>query len=405
MSYAIFRTDKMKSTVLDKCQRHNQRENKSYSNKDIDLFKSKFNYELHNSQNINYREEINKKIKERYKGKKAIRKDAILNIECLITSDTDFFNRIGEYDTERYFKEAYEFVKKEFGEENINYATVHMDETTPHMHLGVTPLTKDGRLSAKNWLDGKKKLTEMQNRFYKHIKSKGFELERGISSDETNAKNKRIKELKKDSQRELDILKEQIEEAKRELDTMSNIFFKDTLSSYEVDNISYDNVSTLFGGIDYNYVKIKKSDFDNLKKMASNVSEKYELYKSSIDRVDFLENSNKELRQANEELTKEKDFYKNSYSSLVKRYNKQLEELKDNHKIDTLRKDLLIKDMTQFLRENQMYIDFQIFKENKFNKRIDLAEQKNINRNQNQKELKEIDSVIKFLNKDNGLSL
>ena len=44
MSYAIFRTEKMQSTVLDKCQRHNQRENRSYSNQDIDLNKSKVNY-------------------------------------------------------------------------------------------------------------------------------------------------------------------------------------------------------------------------------------------------------------------------------------------------------------------------------------------------------------------------
>ena len=64
MSYAIFRTEKMQSTVLDKCQRHNQRENRSYSNQDIDLNKSKLNYDLHNSKNVNYRDEINKKIKE-----------------------------------------------------------------------------------------------------------------------------------------------------------------------------------------------------------------------------------------------------------------------------------------------------------------------------------------------------
>jgi len=169
MSYAIFRTEKMQSTVLDKCQRHNQRENRSYSNQDIYLNKSKLNYDLHNSKNINYRDEINKKIKERYIGKRTIRKDAVLNIECLTTSDTDFFNRIGEYETERYFREAYEFVKTEFGEENINYATVHMDETTPHMHLVVIPLTKDGRLNAKTWLNRKKKLTEMQNRFHKYM--------------------------------------------------------------------------------------------------------------------------------------------------------------------------------------------------------------------------------------------
>lgn len=40
-------------------------------------------------------------------------------------------------------------MEEEYGKENLLYATVHMDEITPHMHYGVVPITKDGRLSAK----------------------------------------------------------------------------------------------------------------------------------------------------------------------------------------------------------------------------------------------------------------
>mgnify|MGYP000281265192 CR=1 FL=1 len=355
MSYAIFRTEKMQSTVLDKCQRHNQRENRSYSNQDIDLNKSKLNYDLHNSKNINYRDEINKKIKDRYKGKRTIRKDAVLNIECLITSDTDFFNRIGEYETERYFREAYEFVKTEFGEENINYATVHMDETTPHMHLGVTPLTKDGRLNAKTWLNGKKKLTEMQNRFHKHMTDKGFEVERGISSKETKAKNKRIAELKKESLKELEQIKKEIQIARNELNNMSDALYQ---SSLELDTIDYETIS--------------KSDFEKLKITAINASKIQNAFNKKIE---FLEKENKELKDKNETLAKEKDIYKNGRSSSAKMYNNTFEKLKEDYKINTLRKDLLIKDMTQFLKNKRMYIDFEIYKEDMLNKRIELAEQ------------------------------
>ena len=355
MSYAIFRTEKMQSTVLDKCQRHNQRENRSYSNQDIDLNKSKLNYDLHNSKNVNYRDEINKKIKERYKGKRTIRKDAVLNIECLITSDTDFFNRIGEYETERYFREAYEFVKTEFGEENINYATVHMDETTPHMHLGVTPLTKDGRLNAKTWLNGKKKLTEMQNRFHKHMTDKGFEVERGISSEETKAKNKRIAELKKESLKELEQIKKEIQIARNELNNMSAALYQ---SSLELDTIDYETIS--------------KSDFEKLKITAINASKIQNAFNKKIE---ILEKENRELKDKNAILAKEKDIYKNGRSSSAKMYNNEFEKLKEDYKINTLRKDLLIKDMTQFLKNKRMYIDFEIYKEDMLNKRIELAEQ------------------------------
>ena len=355
MSYAIFRTEKMQSTVLDKCQRHNQRENRSYSNQDIDLNKSKLNYDLHNSKNVNYRDEINKKIKERYKGKRTIRKDAVLNIECLITSDTDFFNRIGEYETERYFREAYEFVKTEFGEENINYATVHMDETTPHMHLGVTPLTKDGRLNAKTWLNGKKKLTEMQNRFHKHMTDKGFEVERGISSEETKAKNKRIAELKKESLKELEQIKKEIQIARNELNNMSAALYQ---SSLELDTIDYETIS--------------KSDFEKLKITAINASKIQNAFNKKIE---ILEKENRELKDKNEILAKEKDIYKNGRSSSAKMYNNEFEKLKEDYKINTLRKDLLIKDITQFLKNKRMYLDFEIYKEDMLNKRIELAEQ------------------------------
>ena len=348
MSYAIFRTEKMQSTVLDKCQRHNQRENRSYSNQDIDLNKSKLNYDLHNSKNVNYRDEINKKIKERYKGKRTIRKDAVLNIECLITSDTDFFNRIGEYETERYFREAYEFVKTEFGEENINYATVHMDETTPHMHLGVTPLTKDGRLNAKTWLNGKKKLTEMQNRFHKHMTDKGFEVERGISSEETKAKNKRIAELKKESLKELEQIKKEIQIARNELNNMSAALYQ---SSLELDTIDYETIS--------------KSDFEKLKITAINASKIQNAFNKKIE---ILEKENRELKDKIEILAKEKDIYKNGRSSSAKMYNNEFEKLKEDYKINTLRKDLLIKDMTQFLKNKRMYIDFEIYKEDMLNK-------------------------------------
>ena len=56
-------------------------------------------------------------------------------------------------------------------------------------------------------------------------------------------------------------------------------------------------------------------------------------------------------------------------------YNNEFEKLKEDYKINTLRKDLLIKDMTQFLKNKRMYIDFEIYKEDMLNKRIELAEQ------------------------------
>ena len=60
-----------------------------------------------------------------------------------------------------------------------------MDEKTPHMHLCFVPLTEDGRLSAKEIVGNKKKLTQWQDRFWEHMVKKYPDLERGESASET----------------------------------------------------------------------------------------------------------------------------------------------------------------------------------------------------------------------------
>ena len=43
---------------------------------------------------------------------------------------------------DEFFREIYNYNVEKFGEENICYATVHVDELTPHMHLGIIPIVK-----------------------------------------------------------------------------------------------------------------------------------------------------------------------------------------------------------------------------------------------------------------------
>ena len=76
-------------------------------------------------------------------------------------------------------------IKQNQKPETIISAVVHMDEKTPHMHLSFVPLTEDGRLSAKEIVGNKKKLTWWQDEFWKHMVKKYPDLERGESASET----------------------------------------------------------------------------------------------------------------------------------------------------------------------------------------------------------------------------
>src|SRR5699024_1846009 len=171
MSYAVCRMQKVKSAGLKGMQFHNQRERESRTNEDIDRERTHENYELQNDENINYNErtkKINNKQKKEYldlqnnenknykKRVKEIidsqktstrktRKDAVLVNELLVTSDRDFFERLDPGEQKRFFEESYKLFSERYGKQNIAYATVHNDEQTPHMHLGVVPM-RDGKL-------------------------------------------------------------------------------------------------------------------------------------------------------------------------------------------------------------------------------------------------------------------
>lgn len=94
MSYSIIRVSKVKGkTNTTGIQKHVQRENKNYENADVDLTKSYMNYDLINSNSIDFNQKIDEKIEQNYNGKRKIRKDAIKHVDGIITSDNQFFFR------------------------------------------------------------------------------------------------------------------------------------------------------------------------------------------------------------------------------------------------------------------------------------------------------------------------
>jgi len=96
-----------------------------------------------------------------------------------------------------------DFIKNRYGEKNMVSATIHFDEKTPHMHINFVPVTKDGRLSAKD-LFSPKDLRTLQDDFNKYINDKGYNLERGKA--DSKRKHISVEEFKLEKKQE-DILK------------------------------------------------------------------------------------------------------------------------------------------------------------------------------------------------------
>lgn len=183
MPYAILRFQKRKAGSVAACERHNERKKEAYkSNPDIALERSKYNYHLIQPPRYTYKKEINRMVQEA--GCK-VRRDSVMMVETLITASPEFMNRLPPEEQKAYFTRALDFIAERVGKGNILSAIVHMDEKTPHMHLCFVPLTEDGRLSAKDIMGNKKKLTWWQDEFWKHMVKKFPDLERGESASLT----------------------------------------------------------------------------------------------------------------------------------------------------------------------------------------------------------------------------
>ena len=106
-------------------------------------------------------------------------------VETLVTASPEFFAGKKPREVREFFEHALEFLKTKQAEETIVSAVVHVDEKTPHMHLCFVPITADGRLSAKEIVGTKKKLTKWQDEYWKHMVKKYPDFERGESASIT----------------------------------------------------------------------------------------------------------------------------------------------------------------------------------------------------------------------------
>jgi len=126
-----------------------------------------------------------------------MRKDAVVSVETLLTASPEFFDGL-EKDREKLAKnpvflawvdQSLGWAKKEFGS-NLVDAVLHMDESSPHIHILSVPLI-DGRLCAKEVM-ARKELQRRQTEYFQAVK--GFGLERGVPAEETKRRHIGLKE-------------------------------------------------------------------------------------------------------------------------------------------------------------------------------------------------------------------
>ena len=185
MASVILRFSKQKGNPATKIEAHHERTKEEYkSNPDIDTSKSHNNIHLITPQ-MRYKAEVDKRIKE---SGCRVRKDSTRFVDTLITASPEFFWNMTHEKMVEYFQRAVDFMKLKIRPDMIFSAVVHLDEKTPHLHLCFVPLTKDNRLTAKEILGNRAKLSKWQDEFHEFMAKFYPDIERGTSATLTNRK-------------------------------------------------------------------------------------------------------------------------------------------------------------------------------------------------------------------------
>ena len=331
--YGIIRIQKFKKEAITGIQKHNQREGKESKNKDIDSDRTSLNYDLVNGEKIKYHEKIKEMIDARVKRK--IRADAVLISEFFISASPEYMNTLSDGQQKFYFQEAYEHISEKYGRHNILYAVVHYDESTPHMHVGVVPITEDGRLAAKSYFHGRTKIKAIQDDFHTHMSMKGFKIERGKSSE---VKHKSVHEFKKEErQKELNQLERQLVFKEKEInriDTLRQIKEEgptELRSDRRIEelwstSLNINTSKTAFGG----KVKLEQDDFDGLmdltKDLQSTLVAEHQRTHVLSQEIDHKNKENRALKEQLEEIKQDLSVYVSHQNGEIEKAKKQMRE-------------------------------------------------------------------------------
>ncbi|WP_283728547.1 MobV family relaxase [Clostridium perfringens] len=348
-----FAWNAQKNKMSDIKGKENEQERKGLiRNKDIDLSKTHLNYDLVES-NFNLYQRIKKRVEE-VRENSRIQKNSVVDVSNIITLNKEQFEEWGEDKSKGYFREVYNYFCNEFGEENVVSAKVHMDETTPHMHLHFVPI-KDGKLQCRSVLN-QSRFNKVHTNVPKYLQEKGFNVVRGNGKTKERGNIDNIHEYKKEIE---NILSNELKNLKIDLEAHRGALNE----ILDLEHLEYKK--TLLTG----EIKLKNDIFDSIVNSIKNLT---------IENNDLKENlksKDKKIEKIENEL-KSMDFKLTEKEYLISKLNKRKRDVKEE-----LRKDYeeqLNEHMNDWFKVKELQREiFKIEVENKEIKK-DLVRYRNL---------------------------
>lgn len=175
--YAILKMQKLNRDKVKEIQmRYEHVSRKGYAD-NVDASRSKNNKILVGNNDISWWNLIERRkmaIDDYASEKVKLRKDAVIGLEFVATMSHENADTI---DIDKWCKKNIEWFKKKYGEANVLSAVLHMDESTPHIHVLVTPIVDD-RFNGKLVVGNRNTMNRTQEEYAKAMEE--FGLIRGI---------------------------------------------------------------------------------------------------------------------------------------------------------------------------------------------------------------------------------
>ena len=253
MSYQQLHAGKVKLNGLAGIRHHLIDRDKVKTNPNIDLTRSNLNHSIEGLAPENLEKRVRQRIKQLYLKRKP-RSDAVGLEDIVVGASADFMLQLGAEKREQYFTDSLHFFQGYYGKENVMYCQCHLDESNPHIHIGVIPVTSDGRLSARDVFNPKT-LEQLQTDFHNEV-SRLYGLERG----EHNAKTY------------LEVNQFKAQKARQELQLFTADLDTATLTQEELSKINravhYVTTGIVFKSEDKSKVELSTNDFLLLQNLA-----------------------------------------------------------------------------------------------------------------------------------------
>lgn len=303
------------------------------SNPDIDLERTKLNFDFVNDDRTLYHR-VKSRVDDLKENGSRVQKNSVVMYSNVITVPKDVAEAWGEEKTTKYFRSCYKFFCEEFGRENVVSAKVHFDETAPHMHLHFLPVNKEnGKLQARVVMD-KAKINYIHDKLPEYLKELGFYVVRGKGKTTQNIEN--IHEYKK----VMDIIdkqKSRLDDMVQELDKTAAGVIQEKRQLKALQEIN----ATLYDALNAVKMDVKETSQEFMKSKVDNFVAKDEI--TAV--ANQILNSNKvmfsESLKVNSSLVHQLlDLVKDMYERFKEMYNKQIELFKENRELKKENKTL-----------------------------------------------------------------